>query len=77
MGKTKTLQIAGTIVGKDGATFTPHVAEDGTLSWTNDKELENPASTNLVQAVVAALPVYSGETEIVDVPTYDDTVEVV
>ena len=33
--------------GEDGATFTPAVSEDGTLSWTNDKGLENPASVNI------------------------------
>lgn len=30
-----------------GATFTPKVASDGTLSWTNDKSLANPASVNI------------------------------
>ena len=33
--------------GEDGATFTPAVSEDGTLSWTNDKGLENPAPVNI------------------------------
>ena len=33
--------------GEDGATFTPAVASDGTLSWTNDKGLDNPAPVNL------------------------------
>ena len=33
--------------GKDGATFTPSVSGDGTLSWSNDKELENPESVNI------------------------------
>lgn len=28
--------------GKDGATFKPSVTEDGILSWTNDKGLDNP-----------------------------------
>lgn len=32
----------------DGATFTPSVAADGTLSWTNDKEKENPESVNIM-----------------------------
>lgn len=31
----------------DGATFTPSVAADGTLSWTNDKEKENPQPVNI------------------------------
>ena len=33
--------------GEDGATFTPDVSQDGTLSWTNDKSLENPAPINI------------------------------
>ena len=33
--------------GEDGATFTPAVSADGTLSWTNDKGLENPAPVNI------------------------------
>ncbi len=28
--------------GQSGATFTPHLSEDGVLSWTNDKGLTNP-----------------------------------
>lgn len=46
-----TAEIPGTLVfgieGDDGATFTPTVAEDGTLSWENDKGLENPAPANI------------------------------
>lgn len=33
--------------GKPGAIFTPHVSEDGILSWTNDQNLENPAPVNI------------------------------
>lgn len=33
--------------GENGATFTPSVTEDGTLSWTNDKNLENPKPVNI------------------------------
>ena len=33
--------------GEDGATFTPNVASDGTLSWTNNKELDNPTPVNI------------------------------
>lgn len=32
---------------QSGATFTPSVDEDGNLSWTNDKGLENPATVNI------------------------------
>lgn len=49
--------------GKDGATFTPSVSEDGTLLWTNDKGLENPAPFNIVNAVIDVLPKYNGEVE--------------
>lgn len=31
----------------DGATFTPSVDDDGILSWTNDKGLDNPVSKNI------------------------------
>ena len=33
--------------GQDGATFTPLVEEDGTLSWSNDKGLDNPPRVNI------------------------------
>lgn len=33
--------------GENGATFTPSVSEDGTLSWTNDKGLPNPDPVNI------------------------------
>lgn len=33
--------------GADGATFTPSVSPDGTLSWTNDKNLTNPDPVNI------------------------------
>lgn len=31
----------------DGATFTPSVSAEGMLSWTNDKDLENPEAVNI------------------------------
>lgn len=33
--------------GENGATFTPHVSADGTLTWTNDKGFANPAPVNI------------------------------
>lgn len=33
--------------GASGATFTPSVSPDGDLSWTNDKDLGNPATVNI------------------------------
>ena len=35
------------IKGEDGAIFIPEVSEDGILSWTNDKNLNNPAPVNI------------------------------
>lgn len=43
---TKTLQIKSPKM-LNGVTFTPSVAEDGTLSWTNDGEKENPEAVNI------------------------------
>lgn len=33
--------------GEDGATFIPSVDEDGNLSWTNNKGLDNPETVNI------------------------------
>ena len=33
--------------GENGATFTPTVSENGELSWTNDKGLDNPKPVNI------------------------------
>ena len=37
----------GAGIGSDGATFTPSVSADGTLSWTNNKGLTNPEPVNI------------------------------
>lgn len=33
--------------GENGGTYTPNVAENGDLSWTNDKGLQNPPTVNI------------------------------
>ena len=33
--------------GENGATFYPSVSEEGVISWTNNRELENPAPVNI------------------------------
>ena len=33
--------------GQNGATFFPSVSDDGVISWTNDRELENPLPVNI------------------------------
>lgn len=42
--------------GKNGATFTPDVSSDGTLTWSNDGGLSNPASVNIRGPVGPAGP---------------------
>ena len=37
----------GKLQGANGAVFTPSVAADGTLSWTNDGGLDNPDAVNI------------------------------
>lgn len=34
-------------IGENGATFTPHINDNGDLWWTNDKNLKNPKTVNL------------------------------
>jgi hypothetical protein len=45
---------------KTRTTFTPSVSEDGVLSWTNDKGLENPAPVSLIQSVLNKIPQAEG-----------------
>ncbi len=45
------------------AVFTPSVSADGVLSWTNSLGLENPASVNLVQAVINAMSNTNGSAQ--------------
>lgn len=46
--------------GDTGTTFTPSVSSAGIISWTNDGNQTNPASVNLVDAVINALPIARG-----------------
>jgi len=46
--------------GDDGTTFTPSVSSAGVISWTNDGGKQNPSSVDLVAAVLAALPTWTG-----------------
>jgi len=39
------------IFGVNGATFYPHVSEDGWLSWTNDRNLPNPEPVRITGTV--------------------------
>ena len=42
--------------GSTGTTFTPSVSSAGVISWTNDGGKTNPASVDIVTAVINALP---------------------
>ena len=46
--------------GTDGTTFTPSVSSAGVISWTNDGGKQNPQSVDLVAAVIADLPTWTG-----------------
>ena len=46
------MPIIGQISVGDGATFTPSVNSAGELSWTNNKNLPNPATVDIAQAVI-------------------------
>lgn len=46
--------------GTEGTTFTPAVSSAGVISWTNDGGKTNPSSVDLVAAVLAALPTWTG-----------------
>ena len=46
--------------GNTGTTFTPSVSSAGVISWTNDGGETNPASVDLVTAVINALPTATG-----------------
>ena len=49
--KAPTLSLGDTKIigqeGENGATFYPEVSENGIISWTNDKGLDNPAPVNI------------------------------
>lgn len=46
-GKTNVDLIIKGDPGENGATFTPTIDAEGNLSWTNDKNLDNPEIVNL------------------------------
>lgn len=50
------MPIIGQISVGDGATFTPEVSNAGELSWTNNKNLPNPETVDIAQAVVDKKP---------------------
>ena len=42
--------------GQNGATFTPSVSEDGVLSWSNDRELDNPEPRARLKMLLNLVP---------------------
>lgn len=63
--------------GENGATFTPAVSADGILSWTNNGDLENPASVNIKGSQgptgLSALVFNSSNTATTAIPKPGDT----
>lgn len=80
---TARLRIKGyqRLTGERGATFTPKVSTDGTLSWTNDGKLSNPTPVNImgpqgkqgIQGVKGATGAKIVSTELFSSTTVDDT----
>ena len=75
--------MADPIIGKisvgDGATFTPSVDSDGKLSWTNNKNLPNPATVDIAQAIIdagtlapTASPTFTGTVTAADISASGD-----
>lgn len=52
--------------GDTGATFTPSVDSEGNLSWTNDRELDNPETIN-IKGDTGISGIYLGTEEPTDV----------
>ena len=46
-GETSVIHDGQSGAGQNGATFYPDVSADGTISWTNDRELPNPNPVNI------------------------------
>lgn len=42
-----TLTVGMGIAGAKGAVYTPHITDDGILSWTNDGDRDNPAPVDI------------------------------
>lgn len=59
-----TLEVTMYPKGESGATFIPNVSADGIISWTNDRNLENPTSRNIKgnAATITVGTVTSGQT---------------
>ena len=49
------MPVVGQISVGDGATFTPSVSNSGVISWSNDKNLPNPASVDIAGVVQTAI----------------------
>lgn len=61
--------------GDDGVTFTPHISEQGVLSWTNDGGLPNPAPKNIKGEPGTGVSVHVCSSSEYDVSTRVPTVQ--
>ena len=68
----KRIKVTGTFgsYGEDGATFIPKISSDGTLSWTNNKGLDNPAPIKIIGP--KGDPGVPGDTKIPDAAADDE-----
>lgn len=63
---------SGAFDGEDGATFTPALAEDGTLSWSNNMGLKNPDPVNIMGPKPARGTDYWTPADIAEIKSYVD-----
>lgn len=63
--------------GEDGKTYTPHVATDGTLYWTNDGDLPNPDPVNLIDLMRDELGLEENAGEAVEYESFATEAELV
>lgn len=47
MSAGNTLTVGMGVAGTKGAVYTPHITDDGILSWTNDGGRDNPAPVDI------------------------------
>lgn len=47
MSTGNTLTVGMGVAGSKGAVYTPHITDDGVLSWTNDGNRNNPDPVNI------------------------------
>lgn len=61
--------------GETGTTFIPSIDANGILSWDNTDGKENPPSINLIETVIASLPLWNSENYTITPSTLEQTLD--